>query len=83
MIEVDIVLIHFQRFRAVLLILYYFVGRDAFDAEIHIDGNEVLFGVEGKEVSVFKKVVGDLRNLAFFVVLACTSYCQFSIQNYD
>ena len=76
-------LIHFQHFRAVLLILYYLVSGDAFDAEIHIDCNEVLFGVEGKEVSVFKKVVGNLRNLAFFVVLACTIYCQFSIQNCD
>ena len=70
MIYVDIVLIHFQRFGAVLLILYYLVGRDAFDVEIHIDCNEVLLGVEGKEISFFEKAVGDLRNRAAFD-LAC------------
>ena len=66
MIHFDILLINCQYFRAVRVILYYLVRRDAFDAEIHIDCDEVLFGVEGKEVSILNKIVGDLRNLDSF-----------------
>ena len=65
-----------------LLVLDDLVWVDALLKEISIDCNEILLGVESKEISAIIETVRDLGNLAA-IELSCISYFQVAIQGYD
>ena len=81
--QLKVLLLDGQVFTAVLIELNDLIWGDTLAEQVHIDSNEVLFGVEGEEVLPIVKLLCDLGDFYAFLVSWSVFYLKLAVQNND